>query len=105
MTNKSTNPWLICPRPKPHAKLRLFCIPYAGGGIWNFQTWIKSLPESVEVCPILLPGRGPRINEPAFRQLVPFAEAIAEGILPDCKQPFAFFGHSMGAMLSFEIAR
>lgn len=104
MTNKSTNPWFST-QPKPHAKLRLFCVPYAGGGNWIFQTWMKSLPESVEVRPIQLPGRGPRIKDPLFRQLVPFAEAIAEGILSDCNRPFAFFGHSMGAMLSFEIAR
>src|SRR5262245_16890108 len=101
MTNKSTNPWFST-QPRPHAKLRLFCLPYAGGGGWNFQTWTKGLPESVEVCAIQLPGRGPRMKEPAFRQLIPLAKAIAEGILPDCKTPFAFFGHSMGAMLSFE---
>jgi hypothetical protein len=57
MTNKSTNPWFICRQPKPHAKLRLFCIPYAGGWTWNFQAWTKNLLESVEVCPIQLPGR------------------------------------------------
>jgi medium-chain acyl-[acyl-carrier-protein] hydrolase len=63
------------------------------------------MPGGVELCAVNLPGRAPRVTESCFKRLVPLAEAAAEGILPYCGEPFALFGHSMGAMLSFEIAR
>jgi len=70
-----------------------------------FRTWPTILPPSVEVCAIQLPGRGPRIQDPPITRLQPLAEAIAEGLTPYLDRPFAFFGHSMGAILSFEVAR
>jgi medium-chain acyl-[acyl-carrier-protein] hydrolase len=70
-----------------------------------FRTWLNVLPDSVEACPIQLPGRGPRLTQSHFTRLMPLAHAIAEGMLPYCDKPFAMFGHSMGAMLSFEVAR
>jgi medium-chain acyl-[acyl-carrier-protein] hydrolase len=66
---------------------------------------MNALPESVEACPVQLPGRGARLMEKHHTRLLPLAHAIAEGILPYCNKPFATFGHSMGAMLSFEVAR
>lgn len=105
MTTKNTNPWIVSSKPKPDAKLRLFCLPYAGGGTMIYRTWSNFLPESVAVCAVQLPGRGPRLREPLYTQLVPLAHAIAAGLATHYDKPFAFFGHSMGAMLSFEIAR
>ncbi|MBE9170818.1 thioesterase [Pleurocapsales cyanobacterium LEGE 06147] len=105
MTIASSNPWITCPNPNPHASLRLFCFPYAGGGALSFRGWSAQLPLTVEVCPIELPGRGMRLREAPFTQLVPLVEAIAESLLPYLDKPFAFFGHSMGALVSFEVAR
>jgi medium-chain acyl-[acyl-carrier-protein] hydrolase len=103
--SETVNKWVSFPKPRPRARLRLFCIPYAGGNAQIFRSWVNALPESVEVCSVQLTGRSPRLIEKPFTRLLPLAHAIAEGILPYCNKPFAMFGHSMGAMLSFEVAR
>jgi medium-chain acyl-[acyl-carrier-protein] hydrolase len=100
-----TTPWLAAFRPNPDAVLRLFCFPYAGGGAMIYRTWPDFLPREIEVCPVQLPGRESRLRESPFTRIQPLVEAIAEGISPYLNKPFAFFGHSMGAMIGFELAR
>jgi len=85
--------------------LRLFCFPYAGGAASVFRDWSDGLPADVEVCPIQLPGRGARLMEPPLSQLPPLIEALAEALLPLLDKPFALFGHSLGSLVSFELAR
>jgi medium-chain acyl-[acyl-carrier-protein] hydrolase len=85
--------------------VRLFCFPYAGGGAAVFRLWARSLPAAIEVCPIELPGRGNRISEPPFRRIEPLAHAIADIIRPYLDKPYALFGHSLGAILAFDLAR
>lgn len=104
-TVQTPESWVICPRPNAHAKLRLFCFHYAGGGSSIFRTWSDNLPSSVEVCSVELPGRGFRLMEAAFTNLDPLVQAIADALLPQLVQPFAFFGHSMGGLVSFELTR
>lgn len=99
------NGWLALSQPNPEARLRLFCFPYAGGNDAFFRTWQKSLPSFVEVCRVLLPGRGARLQQPPYRQLALMVEAIGEALTGYMDKPFALFGHSMGAMISFELAR
>jgi medium-chain acyl-[acyl-carrier-protein] hydrolase len=67
--------------------------------------WLNRLPAMAEICLIELPGRGVRLKEPLFTQLPPLVETIAHNLENQLDRPFAFFGHSMGALLSFEIAR
>lgn len=106
MTVASTfNTWVSRPNPNPHAKLRLFCFPYGGGGAASFRRWPGSLPPFVEVCPIELPGRGGRLLEPPFTRLKPLLQELSCVLLPYLDQPFAFFGHSMGGLVSFELTR
>lgn len=105
MNLSTVNPWVKCPNPNPQARLRLFCFPYAGGSALNYRAWSEALPTAIEVCPIELPGRGTRIMEPPFAQLIPLVEAIASSLFPYFDKPFAFFGHSMGGLVSFELAR
>lgn len=97
--------YLAYHKPRPHATLRLFCFPYAGGNSLIYRGWEAGLPAEVEVCPVQLPGRGNRLREPAFRNIRPLAENAARALRPLFDKPFAFFGHSMGAMIAFEIAR
>lgn len=97
--------WLAVRKINPHATLRLFCFPYAGGAASIYRAWSKSLPESIDVCPVQLPGRGGRIGEPPFTRVQPLVEALAEALLSCFEKPFALFGHSMGAIISFELAR
>lgn len=100
-----TTPWLVCPKPNPQARLRLFCFPYAGGNAMIYRQWPSSLPQTVEVCSVQLPGRGKRIKEPPFGHAQPLVEEAARALLPFFDKPFAFFGHSMGGLIGFELAR
>jgi medium-chain acyl-[acyl-carrier-protein] hydrolase len=84
---------------------RLFCFPYAGGGTLIFRNWQERLAPHIEVCPIQLPGRGNRLREDLLTNIVDFAEYSASQVQPLLDKPFAFFGHSMGALISFELAR
>lgn len=105
MTAAAFDSWIACRKPRLQARLRLFCFPYAGGGALIFRTWADGLPAEVEVCPVQLPGRGTRLMEPLFTQLLPLIQALSQALLPLLDKPFAFFGHSLGALVSFELAR
>jgi medium-chain acyl-[acyl-carrier-protein] hydrolase len=98
-------PWFTSQRPNPRARLRLFCFPYAGGGAAIYRLWPQSLPSEVEVSVAQLPGRGTRLREQPFTGLDALVRAAAEAIAPSLDRPFALFGHSMGAMIGFELAR
>ncbi|MGK7940903.1 MAG: thioesterase II family protein [Crocosphaera sp.] len=99
------NPWIKFPLPNPQAKSRLFCFPYAGGGSNIFRQWPNQLSKRVEVCSIRLPGREQRIREKLITKLDCLLETMTPYLLPYLDKPFAFFGHSMGALISFEFAR
>ena len=102
---QGTTPWVTRPGLDASSGLRLFCFPYAGGSPLVFRGWADDLPKAVEVCPVHLPGRGIRLAEPPFTQMPPLVETVAAALLPYTDRPFAFFGHSMGALISFELAR
>jgi medium-chain acyl-[acyl-carrier-protein] hydrolase len=102
---ETTNPWINYIKPNPSASLRLFCFPYAGGNSYIFRPWLNRMPETIEICPIELPGRGFQLKSTPYRQIEPLVKAIATAILPYLDKPFAFFGHSMGGLVSFELAR
>jgi len=99
------NTWVTCPSPNPAAQLRLFCLPFAGGGASIFQPWGRALPKVVEVCPVQLPGRENRLREQPHTDIHTLVEHLARQILPYAQKPFALFGHSMGALLAFELTR
>jgi medium-chain acyl-[acyl-carrier-protein] hydrolase len=100
-----TTPWLVRFKASPRARLRLFCFPYAGGSTHIFRRWPESLPDFVEVCAVQPPGRGGRLGEEPFKRLDELVDAAASALGPFIDMPFAFFGHSMGAMIGFELAR
>lgn len=100
-----TGNWLAFYKPVKRAHLRLFCFPYAGGSATIFQKWPEILPSEIEVCPVQLPGRGNRLNEPAATKIEQLLPGLAAALSPYFDMPFAFFGHSMGGLISFELAR
>ena len=104
-TTTAFDSWIACRKPNPQARLRLFCFPYAGTGASIFRTWSDGLPADVEVCPVQFPGRGTRLMETPFTQLSPLVDALAQALVPLLDKPFAFFGHSLGALVGFELAR
>lgn len=97
-------PWIQLPVPRPSARLRLYCAPYAGGGAGVYRSWPDDLDERIELRTVLLPGRERRFMEPALTSV----EALADGLVPDLREtldpPYALFGHSLGAALVFETA-
>jgi len=94
-----------CRRPVKQPSLRLFCFPYAGGGVAAFRFWADYLPSNVEVNTVELPGREAQLRLPSFVRVQPMVRAIGDALEIYLDQPLAFFGHSMGALVSFEVAR
>jgi len=85
-------------------KLRLFCFPYGGAGASGYRAWARSLPQDVEVVPVNFPGRESRFREALHTRMEPLlAELVAT--LDFTSAPFAFFGHSLGALVAFALAR
>ena len=97
--------WTSCPLPCRGATLRLFCIPYAGAGASVFRDWPDEMTPEIEVWPVHAPGRERRLGEPPMRSIRSLAAGAAAGLAPHLDQPYAIFGHSMGALIGFELAR
>jgi surfactin synthase thioesterase subunit len=104
----ASTPWLVLrpgapPSPRP---VRLYCFPYAGGHAGVFMPWQAGLDPDIEVCAVQMPGRSSRLREPAMTTIPELVESVAEVIARHGdERPFAFFGHSLGALVAFEIAR
>jgi medium-chain acyl-[acyl-carrier-protein] hydrolase len=97
--------WFEYCLPLHNQALQLFCFPYAGGTAQVFKSWQRRFPAEINLCLVHLPGRGTRMREAPFRNMQLMVEAIASAIIGQVRHPFAFYGHSMGALLAFELAR
>ncbi|CAK14966.1 thioesterase II family protein [Pseudomonas entomophila] len=87
-------------------RLRLFCFSHAGGSAADYLPWHPHLGPHLELCAVQLPGRGSRMAEPARDDLATLVtELVAVLRANDDGLPFAFFGHSLGALLAFELTR
>lgn len=87
------------------APLRLFCFPWAGGGTLGYTAWKDPLAGIAQVCPARLPGRETRASESPIDSMDALIEALLHEIRPFLDREFAFFGHSMGAGIAFELTR
>ena len=98
--------WVPYRRPRTTAPaLRLFCFPYAGGLASAFNGWTDALPASIEVCSVQYPGRAGRTSEPMCKRIESLVDALAPALSPLLGTPYAFFGHSMGGLVAFELTR
>uniref|UniRef100_UPI001CA84F86 thioesterase II family protein n=1 Tax=Paenibacillus caui TaxID=2873927 RepID=UPI001CA84F86 len=86
-------------------KLRLFCFPYAGGGSSVYLPWASLLGDQIKLLAIQLPGRESRIFEQPYNSLDEVIGTLVREIHPYLDKPFVFFGHSMGALIGFELIR
>ncbi|WP_061289658.1 thioesterase II family protein [Azotobacter vinelandii] len=85
-------------------RLNLFCLPYSGASAMVYSRWRRGLPDWLQVQPVELPGRGARLGEPLQTDMHALARQLAGELAPRLEQPYALFGHSLGALLAFEIA-
>ncbi|MEV0704266.1 alpha/beta fold hydrolase [Saccharopolyspora sp. NPDC050389] len=96
---------LRCYDPRPAARVRLFCMPHAGGAASFFRSWSSSQPPEVEVCAIQYPGREDRWDVPACGAMPELVEDVVAGIRDRLDRPFVLFGHSLGATVAYETAQ
>ncbi|AVP97142.1 putative thioesterase [Ahniella affigens] len=99
------SPWLVPTRSNPSARLRLFCFAYAGGGASAFASLARSLPSSVEILSVQLPGREGRFHESPLTQLPEVMDGVARAVGDVLDKPYLLFGHSLGALIAFELTR
>ncbi|MFJ8600244.1 thioesterase II family protein [Streptomyces shenzhenensis] len=98
----SRSRWLVRREHRPDAAVDLYCFAHAGGSPGEYARWSDDLP-GVQVWAVQLPGRAVRRSEPSFTRMKPLVEAVVAAVAFD--RPFAFFGHSLGGLVAFEVAR
>lgn len=87
------------------ATVRLFCFAHAGGGAAAYRPWRQALAPGVDVRPVVLPGRESRVRELPYRRVEQLLDPLCEALEPYLDRPYAFFGHSLGSILAYEVAR
>ncbi len=86
-------------------RLRVFLVPYAGGSALGYRSLEPAIPDGVEAIALELPGRGLLADAPRPATLRALAGVLATRLLPLLERPWALFGHSLGGLVAFELAR
>jgi len=97
-------PWLRATQTADPA-VRLLCFAHAGAGASSFNGWPRLLPPEVQLVKAQLPGREDNLARPALRQIGPLVDELLPQVVGLCDRPFAVYGHSMGALVAFEVTR
>lgn len=92
-------------RRNPAALVRLVCFAHAGGASATFRHWPEALTPDVELWVATLPGRAGRAHEPCATSWPPLVGDLAGALAEHVAEPVALFGHSLGGLLAFEVAR
>ncbi|AGL19210.1 thioesterase II family protein [Actinoplanes sp. N902-109] len=96
--------WWRTFKPAPAAPVRLACLPHAGGSASFYHPLARALAPGIEVLAAQYPGRQDRYREPLVTSLTDLARHCFEALRPSIDRPLILFGHSMGALLAYEIA-
>lgn len=96
---------MIPPRDQAGADVRLFCFPSAGSGAASYRLWPARLSPQVDVFRLQPPGRETRFREGLLRSMDDYVDSLLGALVPELDRPFAFFGHSMGSLVAFHVAR
>lgn len=97
--------WLPRWGSRPEAKIRIYCLSYAGGGASIYYTWNNFFSTNVEICPVQLPGREERLNESPIKDFETLIAVLLPMVAKTIDRPYAIYGHSLGACLGYELAR
>ncbi len=92
-------------KPRPAAAFRLFCFPHAGGAPIAFFPWADLCGENIECVSLQYRGRAQRLREGPLTSVDEFVREIGSDLSTLCDKPFAFYGHSFGGIVAFELAR
>lgn len=103
MTDVRRTPYLD--PPATDAPLRLFCFHHAGGEASAYRHWHRALSPHIAVWPVQLPGRGRRSDHPRFVELDRLIDDLEAHLSEALSVPHVFFGHSMGALIAYRLAR
>lgn len=95
------NTEVLCTTPRPNASLRLFCFHHAGGAASYFRDWASLLPPSVEVCCVQQPGREKLFSRSLHSTPEELVDHTLRALAPWLDRPFAFLGHSFGAVVAY----
>ncbi len=86
-------------------KFKLICLPFAGGSRYAYHRFAKLSPDWLDIVPMDIPGRGNRIGEKPMTCINKIVEDILDNIINEINEPYAIFGHSMGALTTLLLAR
>ncbi|UGQ12381.1 alpha/beta fold hydrolase [Yinghuangia sp. ASG 101] len=95
---------LRCWSPRPEARIRLICLPHAGGGASAFRAWDPLMPTGTELHVAQYPGREDRYGEPLITDMDTLVAHLADAVAPLTDRAYALFGHSMGSAVAWELA-
>jgi len=90
-------------RKSANIRLQLFCFPFAGASASVFRPWIDKLPDGIEILAVQLPGRENRHREPCVNEMTDIVQDLEADIGESIEAPFAFFGHSLGSLIAYEL--
>jgi pyochelin biosynthetic protein PchC len=95
--------WLRACNRVARPRCRLVCAPHAGGTANAYRSWPAHLPDDVEVYALQYPGRQDRLAEPPADSMADLVRPVADALEPFLHEPLALFGHSMGAVVAYEV--
>jgi surfactin synthase thioesterase subunit len=97
--------WIRSFQPVRPGAVRLICLPHAGGSASFYLPLAEALAPAVGVLAVQYPGRQDRRRETSIATIEELADQVHEVLRPIAGEPLALFGHSMGAVVAFEVAR
>lgn len=82
-------------------RIQLFCLPFAGGTAHSYKVFSPFLPEFIQLCPLDLPGHGARLSEPLLTSIEAMVDDLLTQVVDRLCEPYALYGHSLGACLGY----